>query len=171
MLGKIRGIVKKGKSQDVALTAAGALLFVAGRKVTGLGLFATGLYNLEQRWRHDHDFEGTFAQRWEQAEVFYEATHQDDTNRVLHIVGIPIIVAGTVGMLVCKPYRPMWAASLGAFTFGWVLNFVGHGVYEKKAPAFADDPFSFVAGPIWDMKQFKNGFKKSASMDPHAAAE
>ena len=170
MLEKLRGIVTEGKSRDLAMTAGGALLFMAGRKVLGLGLFGKGLYNLERRWRRDHNFEGSFAQRWQQAETFYEETHQDDTNRILHIVGIPIIVAGTLGMVAFKPYRPLWAASLGGFTFGWVLNFVGHGVYEKKAPAFADDPLSFVAGPMWDLKQFRQGYGAPKVVVDHGAA-
>jgi uncharacterized membrane protein YGL010W len=33
------------------------------------------------------------------------------------------------------------------------LNFIGHGKYEKNAPAFADDPLSFIAGPVWDFQQ------------------
>ena len=34
----------------------------------------------------------------------------------------------------------------------WALNIIGHKAYEKKAPAFADDPLSFIAGPFWDAK-------------------
>ena len=36
---------------------------------------------------------------------------------------------------------------------GWAFNIVGHAVYEKNAPAFADDPLSFIAGPAWDLQQ------------------
>ena len=64
-----------------------------------------------------------------------------------------MIAGGAVGLLLFSPYRPLWFISAGSFTAGWVLNFVGHGVYEKRAPAFADDPLSFFAGPVWDFKQ------------------
>jgi hypothetical protein len=31
------------------------------------------------------------------------------------------------------------------------LNFIGHGIFEKNAPAFADDPLSFAAAIAWDV--------------------
>ena len=32
--------------------------------------------------------------------------HRDDTNRILHMVGIPMIVGGTAGLLDCVIYSP-----------------------------------------------------------------
>jgi uncharacterized membrane protein YGL010W len=34
------------------------------------------------------------------------------------------------------------------------MNLVGHAVFEKNRPAFADDPLSFLAGPAWDLRQW-----------------
>jgi hypothetical protein len=154
MLDKVRSFLDSEKNRNVAMTAGGMLALLGGRKVTALGLFAKGLQGLEKNWREAHpDFEGDLKARWERALEFYDATHKDPTNRKLHIIGIPFIVAGTVGLLVFPAYRPLWGVSAAAFVGGWVLNFIGHGRYEKKAPAFSDDPLSFVAGPVWDFQQ------------------
>jgi uncharacterized membrane protein YGL010W len=67
----------------------------------------------------------------------------------------------------------MWLASWAAFNVGWTLNFIGHGVYEKNSPAFADDPLSFVAGPLWDLKQLRGeptALASSLPAEPQRAA-
>lgn len=147
--------LKDPKNRDIACVAGGMGALLAGRKVIGLGLFAKGFYGLERRWREERAFDGTWAERWERSVAFYEATHTHPVNRTLHRVGIPMIVAGAAGLLAYPAYRPLWAASAGLFTVGWGLNFVGHGLYEKNAPAFADDPLSFLAGPMWDLQQLR----------------
>ena len=35
------------------------------------------------------------------------------------------------------------------FIGGWVLQFVGHGVFEKKSPAFTKNLEHLLVGPIW----------------------
>jgi hypothetical protein len=138
----------------VSLAGAGMLALVAGQKKLGLGLFARGCLSLEKDWRAANpDFHGSIAERWEKSVTFYRATHQDRVNRWLHIAGIPMIVAGAGGLLALKPFRPAWVVAAGSFAFGWGLNIVGHAVFEKKAPAFRDDPLSFIAGPVWDFQQ------------------
>lgn len=42
-----------------------------------------------------------------------------------------------------------WAASLGLFVFGWILQFVGHYVYEKRSPAFMKNLTHLLVGPLW----------------------
>jgi hypothetical protein len=143
--------------RDLALTAGGMVALVAGRKLVGLGMFAKGVQGLEQGWHEAHpDFEGGLRERWDEAIRFYEATHKHPVNRTLHVVGIPAIVGGAVGLLVFGAYRPLWWAAAGSFTGGWVLNIIGHAVFEKNAPAFADDPLSFIAGPVWDWQQMRH---------------
>lgn len=146
------------KNLDMALLGGGTIALLAGFKVAGLTLVGLGAVDLERSWRARHtDWNGTFADRWQRAVAFYEATHKDATNRKLHVVGIPMIVGGVAGLLVFRPFGPLWLAAAGAFTVGWVLNFIGHGVYEKNAPAFADDPLAFIAGPAWDLRQLLGG--------------
>jgi hypothetical protein len=166
MLQKLLSVVQDQKKRGVAMMAGGMLGLLAGRKVLALSLFSKGAMTLEDEWRLNHpDFEGGMDDRWQRAISFYEATHRNATNRKLHIAGIPVIVAGAAGLLLFTPYRPAWFASAGAFVGGWVLNFIGHGVFEKNAPAFADDPLSFLAGPVWDLQQVLGKKTRPAAED------
>lgn len=161
-------MIPSPKKRNVAFAAAGMLGVLAGRKITGLALFAKGLHGLEKEWRKAHpEFEGGITARWDRAIAFYEETHENGVNRKLHIVGIPMIVGGAAGLLLFSPFRPLWFVSASSFTAGWVLNFIGHGVFEKKAPAFADDPLSFLAGPVWDFKQLFGGNSKNRGDGEH----
>ena len=172
MLGKLADVLTDPKKRDLACAAGGMGLLLAGGKLSALALFAKGFAGLERHWRAAHpEFEGDFAARWRRATGFYEATHQDPVNRALHVAGIPLIVAGAAGLLAWPRYTPPWAASWAAFAGGWTLNFIGHGVFERNAPAFADDPLSFVAGPAWDLTQLGRllGGAPGAEAEPAAA--
>jgi len=134
----------------------GALCF--GLKRSALLLFATGVREIERDWRHRHpEFQGTLAERWQLSLEFYRETHQNPTNRRLHVVGIPLIVGGAAGLLLSRPLSPvsggLWLGSLAAFSGGWALNILGHAAYEGRAPAFSEDGLSFLAGPVWDLQQ------------------
>lgn len=158
------------KQIGTAEVAGGMLLLLMGHKAKGLALFAHGFYQLEQEYRAAHpDLEPGLKARWQEAVTFYEATHQDETNRSLHRWGIPVIVGGAVGLFAAKPYRAPWVASAAAFAGGWALNFIGHGKYEKKAPAFTEDPLSFLAGPVWDLQQLMPGQQAKAEREPSAS--
>ena len=43
------------------------------------------------------------------------------------------------------PATFLWAG----FVLGWVLQFVGHFLYEKKAPAFFENLRQLLVGPLW----------------------
>jgi len=142
----------------VALAVTGMGALCAGFKLTALSLFGAGIRQLEKDWRSRHpEFHGTASDRWQASLDFYKETHQNDKNRTLHLIGIPLILGGAVGLFISKPLSPvtgaLWAGSLGAFATGWALNIVGHAVYEKRAPAFSDDGLSFIAGPVWDFQE------------------
>jgi hypothetical protein len=142
----------------VALAAAGMGALCAGFKVTALSLFGAGVRLIEKDWRRRHpDFRGGAAERWAESLRFYRETHQNGTNRTLHLVGIPLIVGGAAGLFCSRPFSPttgaLWLGSLGAFSAGWALNIVGHAVFEKRAPALSEDGLSFVAGPVWDFQE------------------
>ncbi len=144
---------------------------MTGAKATPLAMFAVGARGLEREWRAAHpDATGSFGDRWQRAIEFYDATHQDPVNRVLHIVGIPMIVGGVVGMLAAPRYTPPWWVANGSWTAGWILNFIGHGLFEKGAPAFADDPLSFVAGPVWDFMQLQKKLESVLGRAPRDEA-
>ncbi|MGE0790987.1 MAG: DUF962 domain-containing protein [Sandaracinaceae bacterium] len=159
------------KQRSLALLAGGTIGLMSGAKATPLAMFAVGLRGLEDQWRAQHpEFVGGIAERWSEALSFYDATHQDATNRVLHTVGIPMIAGGFVGMLAAPRYTPPWWIANGSWTLGWVLNFVGHGFFEKGAPAFADDPLSFLAGPAWDLLRLREKLS-SREAEPARAPE
>ena len=142
----------------MALAFGGMGALCAGFKVTALTLFGAGIKLLEKDWRARHpEFTGNTSDRWQASLAFYRDTHQNDTNRTLHLIGIPLILGGAVGLFASRPLSPvtggLWAVSFGAFATGWALNLVGHRVFEKRAPAFSDDGLSFIAGPVWDLQQ------------------
>lgn len=151
----------KEEKSGSAWAVSGMVALLTGRKLAGLGMFARGLAVLEQGWRAKHpNFEGGLSERWEAATEFYESTHRNPVNRWLHMAGIPLIVGGAAGLLALKPFRPAWGVAAGSFAVGWGLNIVGHQFFEKNAPAFKDDPLSFIAGPVWDLQQFAGIGKK-----------
>ncbi len=43
------------------------------------------------------------------------------------------------------PASALWSL----FVLGWVLQFVGHFVYEKKSPAFFENLRQLLVGPLW----------------------
>lgn len=144
------------KKLSLALTAGGMVGLLTGSKIGALTLFGLGARGLEKNWRAEHpETPDTWAARWDAAITFYNDTHQEPTNRSLHRIGIPMILGGAVGLLLFPRFRPLWLASAGSFAVGWSLNLIGHGLFEKNKPAFADDPLSFIAGPIWDLEQMK----------------
>lgn len=157
------------RTRGVALTAGGLIGLVTGSKLGSLALAARGVRDLEAEWRAAHpEFVGGPAERWQQAIEFYEATHRDPRNRALHMVGIPVIIGGATGLLVWPRFSPPWWVSAGAYSVGWGLNLAGHAFFEKNPPAFADDPLSFVAGPAWDLLQWRAHLQSLLQRQPAA---
>ena len=40
-------------------------------------------------------------------------------------------------------------AAWALFILGWVIQFIGHGVYEKRSPAFLQNLAHLLIGPLW----------------------
>ena len=147
-----------GRKEGIKWAVGGMATLLTGQKTAALGMFARGFAQLERGWREKHpEFQGDFKARVAESVRFYESTHQNGVNRQLHLIGIPMIVGGAIGLLATPSFSPPWLASAGAFTAGWALNIVGHAAFEKNAPAFADDPLSFIVGPLWDARQVVAG--------------
>lgn len=53
------------------------------------------------------------------------------------------VAMAAVGTLVPVP------VAVALFVLGWVLQFVGHYVYEKKSPAFFRNVTHLLVGPLW----------------------
>lgn len=123
----------------------------------------------------------------------YAQHHRTGGNIACHMVGIPMIAFGLIGLLAIEVWRwgawpveiaPLvilalapaylrldtrlgaaitvayllfylvarllpWQANLGLFVLGWVFQFIGHGVYEKRSPAFFTNLVHLVVGPLW----------------------
>ena len=39
--------------------------------------------------------------------------------------------------------------SISVFVVGWIFQFIGHSVYEKKSPAFLTNILHLLVGPLW----------------------
>lgn len=43
---------------------------------------------------------------------------------------------------------PLWL-NVTLFVLGWIFQFIGHSVYEKKSPAFFRNLVHLMVGPLW----------------------
>jgi uncharacterized membrane protein YGL010W len=80
----------------------------------------------------------------------YDHEHTNPWNKVMHGVGIPIIIAGII--LACFTY---WRIGLAFFVTGWILLFAGHRI-EGNKPAFFQGLIYFLVGPIWIAKELRD---------------
>jgi uncharacterized membrane protein YGL010W len=79
----------------------------------------------------------------------YDHEHTNPWNKVMHGVGIPIILAGVVLTILT-----FWRVGLGLFIAGWILLFAGHRI-EGNRPAFFQGLVYLLVGPIWIGKEIK----------------
>ena len=70
-------------------------------------------------------------------------------NRFCHTLGIPLIALSVLLGVIAIFVSGLWAVALTLFVLGWVFQFVGHYVYEKKSPAFARNLVHLLVGPLW----------------------
>ncbi len=77
----------------------------------------------------------------------YDHEHTNPWNKLLHGIGIPIIIAGLILLVLLR-----WRLGLPLFTGGWILLFLGHGI-EGNRPAFFQGVIYFLVGPIWVAKE------------------
>ena len=68
-------------------------------------------------------------------------------NFVLFLLAHQVPTASTTGWLT-------WG--LGFFSFGWVMQFIGH-CYEGRKPAFVDDLVGLLVGPMFVVAEFLFG--------------
>jgi uncharacterized membrane protein YGL010W len=54
----------------------------------------------------------------------------------------------SLGLLLAGRQLPMGVA-VALFALGWVFQFVGHYVYEKRSPAFYRNLAHLLVGPLW----------------------
>jgi uncharacterized membrane protein YGL010W len=91
----------------------------------------------------------------------YDHEHTNPWNKVLHAIGIPIILAG-IALLTLT----FWRIGLVFFVGGWILLFTGHRI-EGNKPAFFQGVVYFLVGPIWVAKEVMHALLgKSHSSGP-----
>ena len=59
-----------------------------------------------------------------------------------------LMLAGYAALDLAGRFIPPWPA-LGLFAFGWILQGVGHWVYEKNSPAFFRNFVHLAIGQLW----------------------
>lgn len=80
----------------------------------------------------------------------YDHEHTNIWNKVMHGIGIPVILAGIVLLVLTH-----WRLGLALFVGGWILLFAGHRI-EGNKPAFFQGLVYFLVGPIWVAKEIKD---------------
>ena len=78
----------------------------------------------------------------------YDHEHKNAWNKILHGVGIPVIIVSVPLIFIRFPI------GIGLFVLGWVLLFAGHRI-EGNNPAFFQGPIYFLVGPVWVAKEIK----------------
>lgn len=76
----------------------------------------------------------------------YKAKHQHPVNKLMHTIGIPMIV------LSLPLFFFNWRWALLLFVVGWIFQFVGHAV-EGNQPAFFKNPLYLLVGPLWLLRR------------------
>ena len=61
------------------------------------------------------------------------------------------MLAVSVGFYFLGAWMPLWL-NVALFVAGWILQFVGHSVYEKQSPAFFRNFVHLLIGPLWILK-------------------
>jgi len=79
----------------------------------------------------------------------YDHEHTNALNKVLHGIGIPMILAGIVLLILT-----FWRTGLALFVGGWAALFLGHRI-EGNKPAFFQGAIYFLVGPVWIAKEIK----------------
>jgi uncharacterized membrane protein YGL010W len=81
----------------------------------------------------------------------YDHEHTNAWNKTLHAIGIPLIFAGIILLLMRR-----WQFGAALFILGWAFLFTGHRI-EGNKPAFFQGPMYFLIGPVWILKEIKDG--------------
>lgn len=142
----------------------------------------------------------------------YEEHHRTAGNRTCHMIGIPLIIIGLLGLLAIPIAHAggwpievsllivivvgaidiwldaklgalmlasafliylgarmlVWQLSVALFIIGWVFQFLGHGAYEKRAPAFYKNAVHLIVGPLWVLNHFVHVRGEAAKPHPSA---
>lgn len=76
---------------------------------------------------------------------YYSSAHRTDGCKISHMIGVPMIFASTI----IFPFNKMRSAQL--MIAGWILQFIGHSVFERNKPLLLEikSPFLLIASLIF----------------------
>jgi uncharacterized membrane protein YGL010W len=76
---------------------------------------------------------------------FYRSQHRTVGCRATHMIGVPMIVVS----LLVLPFN--WKASAQLQIVGWILQFIGHSVFEHNKPVLLEmrDPITLWAALVF----------------------
>ena len=63
------------------------------------------------------------------------------------VLAVWMLAISAASIAVGRHIPVVWAVAL--FVVGWIFQFVGHYVYEKRAPAFYRNLAHLLVGPLW----------------------
>ena len=86
---------------------------------------------------------------WDDWIAQYSTSHQNPINRICHTIGIPLIMLSLAFLILTIFIHRFWTVALGLFIVGWIFQFIGHSVYEKRQPAFLTNAMHLLIGPLW----------------------
>ena len=92
----------------------------------------------------------------------YDHEHTNPWNKVMHGIGIPIILLGVLLAILT-----FWRIGLALFVLGWILLFVGHRI-EGNKPAFFQGIIYLLVGPIWIAKEVMDALLGPSHKSPAA---
>ncbi|MHB2025619.1 MAG: Mpo1-like protein [Elusimicrobiota bacterium] len=70
---------------------------------------------------------------------------------------LALLMAGVVLALALVALHLSPALAWAAFILGWIFQFIGHAVFEKKSPAFARNLIHVLVGPLWILREMSGG--------------
>src|SRR5262245_19843763 len=79
----------------------------------------------------------------------YAESHQHPANRLLHTLGIPLIVVSIALALAAVVWRGLFWPAVALFVVGWICQFIGHAMEGKPPEFFKDWRFLFVGLRWW----------------------
>lgn len=59
-----------------------------------------------------------------------------------------LMLVVSIAMYFAGAAMPFWL-NFALFILGWIFQFIGHSVYEKKQPAFFRNFVHLLVGPLW----------------------
>ncbi len=85
---------------------------------------------------------------WAGQFAYYLHEHRDPRNRLMHMLGIPILIV----TLIASAIMLDWRMFLGGQLLGWAIQMAGHKL-EGSRPAFLHNPVAFVMGPLMVLEE------------------